>query len=274
MRPFPLLCRLGGLLLLGLFGAACDTAPGPDPVDVQPPTVSDFRFTPDLVNFEQLPPEQQVGERARIPLSLSVRAADPDGRVAEVRYVVQYAQDPLRPVQEGVLALTGPAQYGTAATLELPRSNVGAYTVLVYAVDDEGRLSNQVRGLLRFYASGQPPVVEAVELPARIERPAPGEPDKLLRIVATVRDPDGLANVLRVEMRPNGGAPILLCDDGGQGACGGFSSSGDETAGDGRYTITVRLAASNQPGTNVFDFQAFDRSGLASAVVSRSIIVE
>jgi hypothetical protein len=45
-------------------------------------------------------------------------------------------------------------------------------------------------------------------------------------------------------------------------------------AGDGRYTRTVFLLSTNQAGTNTFAFQATDRSGLVSEVVTRDIVVE
>lgn len=91
---------------------------------------------------------------------------------------------------------------------------MGPYTVLVYAVDDEERLSNQVRGTLWFWATGGPPVIEEVQVLDTLRRPAPGEPPVVFQVVARVSDPDGLENILRVELRVNNGAPILLCDDG------------------------------------------------------------
>ena len=44
--------------------------------------------------------------------------------------------------------------------------------------------------------------------------------------------------------------------------------------GDGRYTLEVEIGSSNRPGENTFAFQAVDRSGLASEVVERIVVVE
>ena len=93
-----------------------------------------------------------------------------------------------------------------------------------------------------------------------------------MRIVATVSDPDGLANIARVEVRVNGGSPFLLCDDGGQGACNG-SASGDDESGDGLYTVTFGFGSGNT-GTFSMEFVAVDRAGLESNRVTRTLIIE
>ena len=97
-----------------------------------------------------------------------------------------------------------------------------------------------------------------------------------LAFVAVVSDPDGLANVQKVEFW-NVNTPtqrLLLCDDGGGQPCGSSPDSGDETAGDGRYTLTVFVASTNNPGVNTFAFQATDRAGLTSNVIEKEITVE
>lgn len=267
----PWLC--GGLLL---FWAACDSAPGPEPLDQRPPTLSEFSFSPHNIILEQLPPEQIEGEEIVIPLDLSIVAKAPSGTIGEVSYVVQSPLSTLEPLATGTLSAAGGSRYTATETIRIPQAEVGTYTVLVYAVDSNRRLSGESRGSIKYVASGQPPVIEAVEAPDTIARPGPGEPDKTLQIVAVVSDPDGLNNILRVEFW-NATAPnqkVLLCDDGGGQPCGPSSDSGDEVANDGRFTQTVFLTANNAPGTNTFIFQATDRSGLVSETVEKQITVE
>lgn len=268
-----LAARLGGaLLLVGL--AACDAAPGVAPAPGRPPVLSDFTFGPSSVVLNDLPPDQVSGETARVPLTLGVTVTDPDGPVAAVRYVVLSPQQNAAPLATGTLARAASGRFEATPTVDIPSAEAGLYTVLLYAVDVEGSVSNQVRGLLRVTAVGAPPVIESVDVPDEIQRPPTGQTETL-RISAVVSDPDGLANILRVEMRPNGGSPILLCDDGGGGPCGPFQTSGDVEAGDGRFTITVQISSTNTLGENVFDFQAFDRFGERSDVVTRRVrIVE
>lgn len=276
MRTPAFLCA--ALLGAGLLAAGCDSGPGPEAPDARPPEVSAFDFSPRTVLLDALPPDQQAGDRVPVTLTISAEARDLDGDLAQVSYVVQAPFAGADPVAAGDLPPTGGNGFGATITVELDKSVVGNYTVLVYGVDEAGHLSNQVRGLLAFVATGAPPVIEAVDLPERVTRPAPGADPVRIPIVATVTDPDGPANIARVEMQvlpSGGGAPLLLCDDGGQGTCNqGFAGSGDETAGDGRYTITLQVEAANAPGTTTFQFQAFDRAGLSSEPVVRTITIE
>jgi hypothetical protein len=260
---------LAGILFLG-----CDTLPGAPSLVGRPPVVSDFSFSPDSVDVAALPPDQVRGDIVLVPLSMAVTARDPDGSVEQVAFVVRAPLQTTEPVVTGTLQAVGGDRYAGAVTLQLQRAQVGPYTVLVYAVDNEQRLSNQVRGILWFWARGGPPVIEEVLVPDTLRRPPPGSPPVTFRVVARVSDPDGLANILRVELRVAGGAPILLCDDGGQGSCGGVPNSGDEVAGDGRFTITLALASNNVPGVYPFVFQAIDRTGLTSEEVRRDVVVE
>ena len=62
---------------------------------------------------------------------------------------------------------------------------------------------------------------------------------------------------------------------GGQGTCNaGSGTSGDVTAGDGLFTLTILLEASNSAGSKIFEFTAVDRSGLRSETVVRIIEVD
>lgn len=252
--------------------AGCDAVPGAAPLDQRPPVLSDLVFSPQVIVAEQVP-ELVSGDLVRIPLDLDVLAQDPDGDLDEVRFVVQSPRVGQGAVAEGQLAANVQGRYQTRTTLDIPKAFVGLYTVIVYAVDRQGQISNEVRGMLRFEATGKPPVLEAVDLPETVERPAPGEPPVLIPIVATVSDEDGLSNILRVEMRV-GATVLLLCDDGPGEPCGSSPNSGDEVAGDGRFTLTVQLESTNSPGPVTFDFQAFDRAGLSSEILTRTINVE
>lgn len=269
MRHFFWLLGLAG----GLLGG-CDSLPGAPSPEGRPPVVSDLSFRPDSIDFNSLPPERVLGDTALIPLTISVIARDPDGQVARVAFVIRALLHGVEPVATGMLRSVGEARYESQTMLRLHRAQVGPYTLLVYAVDDEERLSNQVRGTLWFWAAGGPPVIETVQVPDTLRRPAPSEPPVLFQVVAHVSDPDGLANILRVELRVDNGAPILLCDDGGQGMCGGIPNSGDAVAGDGLFTMTLLLTSDNVPGTYTFAFQAIDRTGLTSEEVRRHVVVE
>jgi hypothetical protein len=246
-------------LLLGL--AACDSAPGPVDLNPRPPVLSDFSFGPEVVNTGQLPEGwQATDDGVSGPVTVSVTASDPDGTVDEVRYVVQSPTDPTQPLALGLLESTGGNGYEASVPLTLPPGAVGNYTVLVFAIDDDRVQSGEARGLLRFSASGEPPVIENVEADPEVVRPGQ---DTTLRFVVTVSDPDGLENIGSVFVTTPNGQTESMFDDG--------QSQGDEAAGDGQYTAQFDVPDSVTPGTQTFSFQAFDRSGLASEVVTKDI---
>ncbi len=252
---------------LVLFLSSCDSAPGPrDPAGL-PPDLSAFSYTPQSINLPEVNPDQ-IGDGVYIdPERHRNDAVDPDGEVAEVVLVVRPPTIDAAPVLVQTLNGTGNGPYELIRSIDLPSAETGNYTLLVYAVDDQGLLSNQVLGTFTLSDTSEPPVIVAIEAPDTVQRPEPGGVT-VLRIVAVVSDPDGLANISRVVLW-NAAAPadrFDLFDDGRNG--------GDQTAGDGRFTITVQVESDNPPGPRVFVFQAIDRSGLESDVVEKTITIE
>lgn len=189
---------------------------------------------------------------------MTVTVADDD--VDRVSFVVQSPVSGQDPVGEGTLTTSGGSRYDGSASITVPAGDIGVYTVLVYAVDEEGLLSNQVRGMLRVHGVGEPPVIEAVDADPEVVKPP-----TTLTLVATVSDPDGLGNVARVEGATPNGNIFQMFDDG--------RSLGDEVADDGRYTARFDVAEAT-PGTQTFTFVAIDKSGLESEVFSKDIVVE
>lgn len=250
------LCLTAGLAMATL--TACDAAPGPDTPSGPPPVLSDFAFSPEAVVFEDLPPEAVVNDTlAQIPMTLSVRAVDAD--LDSVLYVIKAPFDAVRVFKAGHLTAAGGGRYAASFVLSAPIGGTGLYDIVVYAVDEERQLSNRMRGLMPFRVlGGGPPEITEIVAPDTF-RP-PGD----LTLVAVVTDPDGLSNIRRVVVRTPSGSELRMFDDG--------TTQGDAAAGDGRYTARFNVPNAT-PGTQTFGFQAFDRSGLASAVVTRDVTV-
>jgi len=243
------LVALGAALLL----AGCDSVTDGQPLDGRPPEVSDFAFSPDSLDFDDV----LAGDSAAVELALSVRATDPDGRIDRVRYTVTGQFEGA--VAAGTMADGGDGVYTAAPAFRLGRDQRGRYSVLVYAVDDDGRLSNEVRGLFTLTGVGLgPPVVEAIDGPAEFRPPG------VLRFVVTVSDPDGLGDVARVELTAPAGGVFQLFDDG--------RTFGDEVAGDGRFTAAFDVPEA-APGPQTFVFRAFDRDGLVSEDVPFTVTI-
>ncbi len=235
---------LAGLALLG----GCDSATDPQRLGGLPPEVDSLAFSPDSVFFDEV---LVGGDSAGIDLSISVRAADPDGPVGRVQYAVnwQYGET----VARGPLEEAGGGRYAAEVPLRLRRDQRGRYTVLVYAVDGDGLLSNQASGTFLLTGTNLgPPVIGEVSAPEEY-RPSPSG---TLRIVAAVSDPDGPRDVARVEGAFPVGGTFRLRDDGSPG-------SGDADDGDGRYTVFFGIDAAT-PGPLPVRLWAVDRDGAVS----------
>lgn len=268
-------CLCGLLIMM----AACDSAPGPESLALRPPVLSEFTFSPQRVVFDQLPPGQVNGDEVEVPVEISVVATGPDRPVNRVEYVIQTPFSSTTALVAGTMTAAGGNRYTASTTITISADEIANYTVVVYAVDEDSRLSGEARGQIRYtrtFEQGDPPVIDAIEAPDTVTRPAAGEPATTLSIVAVVSDPDGLNNIQRVEFwnvnTPNNKIP--LCDDGGGQPCGVSTDSGDETANDGRYTRVIFITSTNSPGVNTFAFQATDRSGLTSEIVQKQITVQ
>ena len=254
--------RLATVLVVSLGIAGCDSAPGVMDTGGTPPRVSNLVFSPVSVVFDQLPDDSIVGDTlALIDLQIRVEATDVDDDIDSVAFVISDPFDAFEPLASGTLSRRGNSDiFEGSRRLSIPRGNDGRYTVLTYAVDSELNISNQIRGILDYQlGSGNPPVIESIIGPTEITPPVQ------LTLVAVVSDPDGLGNIASVVVTTPTGQERGMVDDG--------QSFGDEEAGDGRYTARFDVPAA-EPGTFTFTFQAFDRQGLSSNVVTFDITVK
>lgn len=252
--------------LLLILIAGCDTLPEQTPSISRPPELSNFTYTPRQLDLGTAPEGTVVNGSASISFSASVDAIDPDGEVQQVNFILRsptIGSDPLANVE---MTAAGDGTYAVSHTQEVPEGETGDYTIELYAVDNTGTLSNRVLGTFTLLNVQNPPVIESVEAPDTVTRPSEGTLS--FQIIATVSDPQGIANVSTV-LGWNVNSPAAtfgLFDDGAGGD--------DEVAGDGRFTATVQISSTNAPGVNTLAFQATDRSGLRSEVVTIDITIE
>ena len=259
----------------GMLITACDSAPGARDLQESAPVVSGLSFAPGSISLDAVPPEDVSDGFAHVSLEVVATVADEDDDATALYIFVLPPDGTAAVTGEKIINLNGDGRITSAVDLTIPTAQVGIYTVKVYASDGLGQLGNQATGSLEVTASSEPPVIELIDIPSTIVRPGVGQPPIQIPIVLTASDPDGLANILRVEMLVNGSGPLFLCDDGNIGICNaGFPTSGDITAGDGQFTITIQLDASNDPGENTFEFTVIDRSGLESESEERIVEVQ
>lgn len=116
----------------------------------------------------------------------------------------------------------------------------------------------------------QPPVLSDLSAPDSIEVTT----DQAFLMFLTASDPNGLQDISRVyfvSTRPDGtssGNAFLLYDDGN------LQEHGDAAAGDGIYSIIVRVNASNQKGLYKFEFRAEDRVRAQSNLITKFILIK
>lgn len=246
--------------------ASCDSAPGLQPANTPAPSVSGLLYSPTFVDLSSVSPQDTVGGVVPVTIEISVSVEDGDDNLRSVEYLLQSPLIGAPVIDQQDLSANGAGQYNVSTVVEIPVGAVGLYTLLVFATDDAGNISNQVRGLLNFGSSepfGTPPVIEMVEA-----SPDPAVPGQVLQMIATVSDAEGLSNILEVLISTGNLTNLQMLDDGGVGG------TGDATAGDGRFTASFGIPADQPPDTTVFFVQAFDRNGLSSEIVSKEVTVQ
>lgn len=215
-----------------------------------------------------------------LQLTVTARFTHPAGqsRILDPVYSLFRSRD--QPVRiRGVLfdngqspdATGGDSVYTATATLSITRSEIGLFFLELWAEDKNGFRSNTALLPLTVARLNRPPALQSVQAPDTV---AKGGITQVLQLTAAVTDDDGLADIRRVifnsfrpDNSPSSGNPFSLFDDGD------IAAHGDQTAGDGVYNLLVTLPASADTGRYRFEFQAFDRSNAASAVITKFIQV-
>jgi len=258
--------RIVHLALLALLWVGCDVEPGIEDPTGRPPAVSNLSFTPNELDIRSLDPSEVANGAVEIQVDVSVQVVDSDSELDRVVFVLRSPVQGQDAIAFQFLDPSTANQYVGSFLITFDTGLIGDYLVEVYAVDASNLLSNRALGTLSILNDGQPPVIDEIIAPDTIQRPATGTQQE--QLIAVVSDPDGLSNIANVLFwnvnNPND--TFSLFDDGDQG--------GDETAGDGRYTVTIVISSTNATGTNTFAFQATDRSGLKSEIISKDITVE
>ncbi|MEL6614444.1 MAG: hypothetical protein AAFQ43_01825, partial [Bacteroidota bacterium] len=235
--------------VVALSLAGCDETPGaPDPFGA-PPSITAFAFTPEAVDDTGSAPEIDLA-----PV-ITVSATSGSGDITVRAFVRDVDGVDLLAEAE---ASGGPGTFELRPEVRVPRGAIGDYQVTVTTEDASGRIGDRAAGVIAFSsASLGPPEVTATRAdPATVTAPSSGS--TIVTLFAEATDPDGVANLARVELRdPVTGETLFRFSDDG------FAP--DETAGDGRAAIRLSIGSGTPTGTFGFDAVAVDRSGLESA---------
>ena len=143
------------------------------------------------------------------------------------------------------------------------------YTFEFIAVDGNGLQSVPVQKTIHVTRPNDAPVLSNLVAPDQARLPVEGDIEILLTVNAN--DIQGDADIEKVwfdtikpDGNPSSGNPFDMYDDG---------LSGDVTPNDGVYSLKIYLISTNDPGTYTFNFQAQDRSGMKSNVMSHELTV-
>ena len=169
--------------------------------------------------------------------------------------------------------LAGNGRFGAKIVSSASGFSRANYVLRVLAIDKKGnRSAARSRSFVTTKLGEIAPEITAITVPDTISRSG-GEP---IVLKAQVDDRNGLNDIRRVifnTFRPDGtpssGNPFSMRADGIKDA----QDFGDETAGDGEYTMVISITANNATGNYRFEFQSEDKAGLKSEKVNHILTV-
>jgi len=164
--------------------------------------------------------------------------------------------------------------FSSTVSFVISSTDVGLLRFEFLLATPSGSESNLVeRSLLVTRGVNHPPAFTSVTVPDTVVLP-PGD-SLLIRMSAAVLDSDGVADVSEVFFyslnSSNPSQKFQLYDDG---SLNSVPPSGDLVAGDGTFTITVKLVDTpTVRKTYAFEFHALDKQGGAAPTVSKFLTV-
>ncbi len=184
-------------------------------------------------------------------------------------------RDTLNDAGENGDQISGDGRFSTVLSIgAFQNLTPGLYTIRVLAFDRAGARSNPLLRTVQFVREGNdPPVIFNLIAPDTMQLPPRGAVQSTLSVAAS--DPQGLGDIQQVffnsykpDGSPSSGNPFFMADDGN------ISVSGDETAGDGVYSLTINLPSGTTPGDYRFVFEAVDKSDAHSNKITHIITVK
>jgi len=166
--------------------------------------------------------------------------------------------------------------FASPLSFTIRNTDVGTMHLVFSVTSMSGLVSNVVQQSLSINrAVNHIPTIGTISLPDTIVLP-PND-SVLIKITAAISDADGLGDIQKVFFyslnSSDSTQKIIMYDDGGLNST---PPSGDDVAGDGTYTVTVKLVDSpfvRSVGTFHFEFHAIDKENASATPVIRSITI-
>ncbi len=263
--------------MLAILLMACEkNSLGTIDVPTKTPFLSIASATPDSIYLDNLVP---VGNLYQISTIVSVRAAATGGAHEVVATV-------LRPTTTEEVARISLRDDGSAPDLTandgvftgrfefaIPRTLAGRYRIKFWSTSQDGLVSNIIERRLALTRRNSAPQLLSATSPDTVDLPTTGF--ITVQFTATASDSDGLADIAEVFfLRDTLTTKFFLKDDGGVGrnTFEGFPtplSTGDDIAGDGKFSILLPVTPTNTRATRLITFQAIDSFGDTSNTIQR-----
>ncbi|MBX2992465.1 MAG: hypothetical protein KF749_15035 [Bacteroidetes bacterium] len=263
--------------ILAILLLACEkNSLGTIDVPTESPFLSTASATPDSIFLDNLVP---VGNLYQVSTVVSVGTAA-TGRAQEVVAAI------LRPTTTEEVARISLRDDGSAPDVTandgifsgkfdfaIPRTLAGRYRIKFWSTSQDGHVSNIIERRLALTRRNSAPRLLSATSPDTVDLPTTGF--ITVQFTATVSDSDGLADIAEVFfLRDTLTTKFFLKDDGGIGrnTFEGFPtplSTGDDVAGDGKYSILLPVTPSNTRSTRLITFQAIDSQGDTSNTIQR-----
>lgn len=271
---------VSGTVLAAALLAGCED-PGTGALDPRgnAPFLESARVTPDSINLGRLIPGPSG---LPIVVTATVRITDQDaaGKVNAAIEVYAPADDslvtsvPLRDDGGPPDQAARDGVFSARIQFSVTESDAGRYTVRFSASDELGLRANTLEQPLVLVRGtpNSPPGLSALIAPDTVTLPAAGS--ALVTMSVAVSDADGYGDIRDVYFRnldsSDPSRRFFLKDDGGSGV----PSSGDDVAGDGRFSIIVQLPSTAARRDYRFEFQATDAAGDASTPLLHILTVK
>jgi len=167
----------------------------------------------------------------------------------------------------------GDGTYSSSISVLFAGNEIGKYTFLFQAYDSAENKSNAVTKIVDVIRSdNDPPTISDLTAADTLQL--------FITTVSTVlsvraTDPQGVEDIRNVYFNsykppddtPSVSNPFIMVDDGNQYV------SGDETAGDGIYSLKIYLPPETPPGDYKFIFEAIDKSDALSNQITHIITI-
>jgi hypothetical protein len=245
------------------------------------PSVSSASVTPDSINIDNLTP---VGNTYTINVVTRLTVSDPEG-TDDLNSVIaqairpgassQFFQQNLHDDGIGPDGVAGDSIFSAEIQFEVIRALAGRYRMQFFAVNNDGNRSNVLERTLFVIRNNSAPELDLQSLVAPDTLTLPIGGSLLIPMNIAASDSDGIADIREVYFRSldssNPTQKFFLQDDGGSN-----NLSGDAVAGDGVFSIIIKLEDNNPlvRRTFRFAFQALDSFSDTSATVLHSLTVQ